>query len=256
MKHQPATTGRVRVLPIIMVTMGALGLIKFLGLALVGGYILQPISPAVAQDTSADKKPETDAKAGPADSGKNLSKVKAAQTMAGANPNDIDGRLVVLSDKPEGYSQAEAAVLESLRKRRKALDKRARTLEMQTNLLTVAEKRIDEKINELKVLQAKLDATFKDREKAEDKKLAGLVTMYSNMKPKDAARIFEGLDPPVLLGVARRLSPRKMSPILAKMSAKMAQSLTVSIAELNAAQAEAQARTSASELEAVPQVSQ
>ena len=254
MKPQPRTGGRVRLLPVVAVTIGALALIKLLGLTLVGGYILQPITPATAQDASAVS-PEA-----PAENGGPAGKMKTPQTMAGegAAEEDIDGRRVILADKPAGFSKAETAVLESLRKRREVLDKRARALEMQTNLIAVAEKRIDEKLNELKVLQEKLDASIKEREKAEDNKLAGLVTMYENMKPKDAARIFNGLDLPVLLGVARRLKPRKMSPILAKMDAGMAQTLTVRIAEINTAEEPpaARAATGASELAAIPQTAQ
>ena len=124
---------------------------------------------------------------------------------------------------------------------------------MQANLLQVAENRLDDKLNELKAIQTKIDASLKQREQVNNKKLAGLVTIYENMKPKEAARIFNGLDLPVLLGVARRINPRKMSPILAKMDARMAQTLTVRIAELNAGPARGAPAPANGELESVLQ---
>ncbi len=54
--------------------------------------------------------------------------------------------------------------------------------------------------------------------------------MYENMKPRDAAKIFNGLDSAVLIEVASLINPRTMSEILAQMSADVAQHLTVDLA--------------------------
>jgi flagellar motility protein MotE (MotC chaperone) len=54
--------------------------------------------------------------------------------------------------------------------------------------------------------------------------------MYENMKPKDAGRIFDRLDMSVLIEVASRIKPQKMSDILAQMSAEAAEKLTVELA--------------------------
>jgi flagellar motility protein MotE (MotC chaperone) len=54
--------------------------------------------------------------------------------------------------------------------------------------------------------------------------------MYETMKPKDAAKIFDTLDINVLVKVAQAMNPRKMSPILAAMDAKPAESLTTAFA--------------------------
>jgi flagellar motility protein MotE (MotC chaperone) len=54
--------------------------------------------------------------------------------------------------------------------------------------------------------------------------------MYENMKAKDAARIFDRLDLKVLVDVATKINPRRMSDILAQMSAESAERLTVELA--------------------------
>ena len=57
-----------------------------------------------------------------------------------------------------------------------------------------------------------------------------LVSMYANMKPKDAARIFNKLHSSVLIDVAEQMNARKMSPILASMDNGAAERLTLALA--------------------------
>ena len=58
----------------------------------------------------------------------------------------------------------------------------------------------------------------------------GVVTMYENMKAKDAARIFDRLDLNILIEVSTAINPRKMSDILAQMTPESAERLTVELA--------------------------
>jgi flagellar motility protein MotE (MotC chaperone) len=50
------------------------------------------------------------------------------------------------------------------------------------------------------------------------------------MKPKDAARVFDRLEMPVLFEIASQIAPRKMSDILGQMSPEVAERLTVEMA--------------------------
>jgi flagellar motility protein MotE (MotC chaperone) len=61
-------------------------------------------------------------------------------------------------------------------------------------------------------------------------RLKGLITMYENMKPRDAAKIFNGLEDGVLVDVASKINPRTMAEILAQMQPEVAQHLTVELA--------------------------
>jgi flagellar motility protein MotE (MotC chaperone) len=60
--------------------------------------------------------------------------------------------------------------------------------------------------------------------------------MYTNMKPKDAARIFDRLDMTILAEVATKMNPRIMSAILAQMKPETAERLTVELANRAGAQ--------------------
>ena len=54
--------------------------------------------------------------------------------------------------------------------------------------------------------------------------------MYETMKPKEAAKIFDRLDIKVLVDVASRINPRRMSEIMAQMNPEAAERLTVEFA--------------------------
>ncbi len=126
---------------------------------------------------------------------------------------------------------AERAILERLQQRREELDNRAHELDIRESLIQGAQKRMDAKLAELKDVEAQIKAATQQKNDAEKARLKGLVTMYENMKPRDAAKIFDELDPDVLLEVAAEINPRTMADIVAQMSPDVAQHLTVELAD-------------------------
>jgi flagellar motility protein MotE (MotC chaperone) len=129
-----------------------------------------------------------------------------------------------------GVSQAEMDVLTSLAGRRDVLDERQRELDLKAQVIAAAEKRVDEKITQLKALQTQIESLMGQRESRETQQLDGLVRVYSAMKPRDAARIFSSLDPDVRINVAGRMRPDAMAGILAALPSDVAQRLTVELA--------------------------
>jgi len=121
-------------------------------------------------------------------------------------------------------------VLERLQDRRHELDSRNRELEMRETLLKAAEKRLDAKVHELKDIESRVQTVQETREKVDVQRLKGIVSMYENMKPKEAARIFDRLDIKILVEVSTAMNPRTMSAILAQMSPEAAERLTVELA--------------------------
>jgi flagellar motility protein MotE (MotC chaperone) len=114
--------------------------------------------------------------------------------------------------------------------RRAALDERERDLAMREQLIGVTEKRVEERLVELKALEERLNAMLAKRDEAEETQFVTLVRMYENMKPPEAARIFNRLDRQVLLTVASRMKPAKIGPVMAAMEPARAQDLTVMLA--------------------------
>jgi flagellar motility protein MotE (MotC chaperone) len=133
---------------------------------------------------------------------------------------------------PDGRprSPAEIAVLERLQQRRDELEARGKELDMRESLLKAAEKRLEARLAELKDLESRIGHMVEERDEADAARLKGVITMYENMKAKDAAKVFDRLDIKVLVEVATRINPRRMSDILAQMSPDAAERLTVELA--------------------------
>jgi flagellar motility protein MotE (MotC chaperone) len=127
-------------------------------------------------------------------------------------------------------SAGERAVLESLNQRRQELDARARELDVRENLLVATEKRVEARLAEIKAAEARINATVHKKDEAEAARFKALVSMYENMKPKDAAKVFDRLDMRILVELSGQLNPRRMSDILGQMSPEVAERLTSEIA--------------------------
>lgn len=155
-----------------------------------------------------------------------------AKTAPGpvAKPAALPNGTLIPTDGASLPSGAERAILERLQARRQELDTRARELDIRESLIKNAEKRMDARLDELKQVEEHIKVEMHEKDDAEAARLKGLVTMYENMKPRDAAKIFNGLDSAVLLDVVSAINPRQMSEILAQMSPDVAQRLTVELA--------------------------
>lgn len=127
-------------------------------------------------------------------------------------------------------SPAERAILERLGERRQELDARARELEIRENLVKSAEKKLDGRANEIKGMESQLTGAQQKKDEEAAARLKGLVTMYENMKAKDAAKIFDRLEMPVLIAVVSQINPRRMADIMAQMQTDTAERLTVELA--------------------------
>lgn len=132
---------------------------------------------------------------------------------------------------PLQMSQEEVEELQKLAERRSELDKRAAELREREVLMQAAERRIDEKIAKLQSLQKSIQTEAKAQNDQEDSRLQSVAHMYEQMKPKDAARILEQLDTPVLLSMISRMREMKAAPILATMDPAKAKAITLALAE-------------------------
>jgi flagellar motility protein MotE (MotC chaperone) len=137
---------------------------------------------------------------------------------------------VIPLDEAGPVSSAEREILERLQQRREELDARSRELDIRETLVKAAEKRLEGQLTELKDVKAQIATATQQQDDAETARFKGLVTMYENMKPRDAAKIFNGLDMGVLLQVAGQINPRNMADIMAQMAPDAAQKLTIELA--------------------------
>lgn len=129
------------------------------------------------------------------------------------------------------FSPTELDILQSLVKRREQLDGWEKDVSVKENLLADVEKRVDEKITQIEAMKAELRAMISQYDNEQDSKIKSLVKIYEAMKPRDAARIFDEVEMPILLLVIDRMAEKKAAPILAAMEPKKAKQLTVELAE-------------------------
>jgi len=135
----------------------------------------------------------------------------------------------LVTNDPTLMTTAEIDLLQKLSSRREEIEKREREMDIRDGLLKAAEDRINKKIVELQQLQVTIDGLITKFDEQQDSKLLSLVKIYENMKPKDAATIFEDLELDTLLLVAERMKERKLAPVMAKMNPQKAREMTVEL---------------------------
>jgi flagellar motility protein MotE (MotC chaperone) len=257
-----------RLIPIVLLATGSLLALKVLGLVLDGGYLFVDTGAnssdvAVRADTPVVSPPATmpappplrgkttmrdlfnvfditggaeqDEAARKQEGGaKSETPAKSEATAPAkskpAEPTPSPGGTVIPVDNDRPVSPAERAILGHLQERRQELEARAREIDIRDNLIKEAESRLDARAAELKDTEARITAATQKKEELEVARLKGLVVMYENMKPKDAAKIFDRLDMKILVELVTQINPRKMSDIMAQMQPDNAERLTAELA--------------------------
>lgn len=118
--------------------------------------------------------------------------------------------------------------------RRAEIERRTKDVEQREALLAAAEKRIDQKLQELEKVRGEIQKLLRVGDQRQSEQLDSLVKIYETMKPKEAARIFEELEMPVLLDVITRMKETKTAPVLAAMDPSKAKAITAALVERRA----------------------
>lgn len=144
------------------------------------------------------------------------------ETSDGANSVSASGT----SPANNSFTQSEIMILQELAERREALDIRSREIDKKAVQLKVAEQEIDKRLKQLQEYEQKLRKLIKEYNEKERAKINALVKVYSTMKPKDAARIFDTLDLDVTVSLLKEMKPSTSSAILSQMKAEKAKAIT------------------------------
>jgi flagellar motility protein MotE (MotC chaperone) len=129
------------------------------------------------------------------------------------------------------FTKSELELLKELSKRREKLEGEKKELSNREQILRATENKLDQKVEELKKLQSQLEDLMKEYDQKEQGKIMSLVKIYETMKPKDAAKIFNELEMPVLLKVVSNMKEVKVAPIIASMNPEKAKELSMEIAK-------------------------
>ena len=223
---------RVRILPLFIGVMVLLFSAK-IGKIWQDASTLDFASGIEVQSASAQQTPEANpapqpvAPAKPAASGS----APAEGVPPGARPLRETGSDTPMVGDPNRFSEREIQLLQELAERRHVLESRERELEEREALLKAAEQRLVEKQNELNTTKTEIMSLLKQQDDQEQAKTKQLVAIYENMKPQDAANIFNDLEMPVLIQVIKNMKERKVAPVIASMSTEKARALTKELAD-------------------------
>lgn len=136
----------------------------------------------------------------------------------------------ILPALPSPASPAEAAIGERIAAQREALERRARELDLREELIAAAERRLEEREARTEAAAQAAAAGGGRAGPTPDESLRRLTSLYETMRPKEAARVFDRLTLEVLVPLAETMNPRRLSEIMAVMSAESAERLTIALA--------------------------
>ena len=131
-----------------------------------------------------------------------------------------------------GLSSQEIVVLRSLQARREALDERESGIGTREAAAAAAEARLQEQIAELKTVEGSVQTLLAKMDAKGDERMASLVKSYESMKPKDAAKIFDGMEDDLLVDISKSMKPATLAAVLSTMQPKRAETLTRLLANL------------------------
>ncbi|MEJ0063015.1 MAG: hypothetical protein WDO70_07400 [Alphaproteobacteria bacterium] len=218
---------RYFVVTVIVAALALMGVrIESLHDSLISGTAFTPIAAATAEDSP----PKTADKA-PADAEQKAETPAAAPAVeppAVAMPTAMPPTVAA---PPEDLSEGDVEVLKQLSARRALLDEREQEMSQKVAILQATEMRVDQKVKQMETLHTQLKAMLGQLDEQQQAQIDNLVKIYESMKPKEAARIFQTLDMPVLLGVMRQMKPARSAPILAEMEPQKAKEITLTLAK-------------------------
>ena len=133
------------------------------------------------------------------------------------------------SNVSTAFSNSEILILQELAERRENLDARAKEIDKRAIQLKVTEKEIDKKIQQLKEYEQRLAKLIDQYSEKEKENINSLVKLYTSMKPKDAARIFNTLDLDITIAILKGMKPSNTSAIISQMTPEKAQEITAAL---------------------------
>jgi len=125
-------------------------------------------------------------------------------------------------------------VLTRLRQREAKSATREAAIDDRLQALAVAEAQIEKNLSALIKAEAALEATMALADSAAEDDLVRLTSVYENMKPKDAALLFEAMAPEFAAGFMGRMRADSAAAVMAGLDPQTAYMISVVLAGRNA----------------------
>lgn len=125
------------------------------------------------------------------------------------------------------------ALLKAIRERQAQLDAAEEKINTREQLLRVSKIKIEEQLGSLERAEERLAATLALADQAAENDVQRLTAVYENMKPKEAAEIFETMDINFAAGFLMRMRPDAAAGIMTNLKSEAAYSISVVMAGRN-----------------------
>lgn len=116
--------------------------------------------------------------------------------------------------------------IKDFQERKKQLDLREEELKKLEAEMLVQKESVDKKLEEVENIRKQISQQLEERVKADEQKIDTLVQVYSQMKPQQAAKIFETIDEDLAVEVLTKMKKKNAADILNLLKADRAQSLS------------------------------
>lgn len=130
----------------------------------------------------------------------------SAKASAGAKEDQCNEK--------ESYTDEEISHFSKLNDRKKALDMREQELNALEEELHNQRTEIESRISRLQNIRREISSVLNDRVAVDEERVKTLVDFYSNMKPKKAADIFNGLNEDLAIEVLGRMKKKNAAEIM------------------------------------------
>lgn len=129
------------------------------------------------------------------------------------------------------FTSDEVKLLKELSKRRDELDKYNQQLTLKESVLKATEESLDKKLEDLRAMEDRVNKLLSLLNEKSSLRIKSLAKIYENMKPQEAAKIFEELEMPLLLEIMRNMKEQKVAPIIAQLSPSRAKEVSFEFAK-------------------------
>lgn len=113
-------------------------------------------------------------------------------------------------------------MLANLEHREIEIKKKEEQLRQKEEYLVQLEREVEKKLKELSSIQKEIQAYRTEKEDAQSGKIRSLSKIYGSMKPKEAAKLMEGLEDRLVVNIIATLSSDEAASIMASMDVKKA----------------------------------
>lgn len=160
--------------------------------------------------------------------GLGVAEAQTVATSATAVPADVaptvaSGAVLAASGTLRTEVEDDSDYIYKLTERKRVLDQREEELNKKAAEIEAQKVVIEKKLTELEEYRAKISAMLQDRIKSDDGKVETLVQVYTNMKPSQAAKIFETMDEDLVIDILSRMKKKSAAEILNLIKTEKAQ---------------------------------